>query len=107
MENDEDYEQGKMILAAIRAINEEDETISNAERSTGFSNTSEQTQTNSTTNHDAENHSHAPGNQDGRQLPAGGRTSSSEVILDKEPVKFMGTLIVCYTDSNWEIMVTN
>ncbi|TGO58352.1 hypothetical protein BCON_0056g00440 [Botryotinia convoluta] len=93
IEDDDDYEQGKLILAAIRAANEKEEAISNAERSTGFPNTSEQTQTNSAANHDAGNRSDAPGNQDGRQLSAGGSTSSSEVILDdKKPVKFMGTL---------------
>ncbi|TGO36304.1 hypothetical protein BHYA_0129g00250 [Botrytis hyacinthi] len=94
MEDDKDYEQGKMILAAIRAVNEEDEAISNAERSTGFSNTSEQRQTNSAANHDAGNRSHAPGNQDGRQLSASGSTSpSGDNYDDKKPVKFMGTLI--------------
>ncbi|KAF7885992.1 uncharacterized protein EAF02_004501 [Botrytis sinoallii] len=92
MENDKDYERGKMVLAAIRAIKEE-EAMSDAERSTGFPNTSEQTQTNSAANHDAGDRSYAPGNQDGRQLSAGDSTSPSEVILDdKKPVEFMGTL---------------
>ncbi|KAF7893760.1 hypothetical protein EAF00_007274 [Botryotinia globosa] len=96
MEDDKDYEQGKMILAAIRAVNEEDEAISNAERTTGSSNTSntsEQTQTNSAANCDTGNRANAPGNQDGRQLSASGSTSPSEDILDKNPTQFMGTLI--------------
>ncbi|TGO19127.1 hypothetical protein BPAE_0354g00010 [Botrytis paeoniae] len=80
---------GKLILAAIRAANEEDEAVSNAERSTGFPSTSEQTQTNSAANYDSGNRSHAPGNQDGRQLSAGGSTGPSD---DKKPVEFMGTL---------------
>ncbi|KAF7939351.1 uncharacterized protein EAE97_007431 [Botrytis byssoidea] len=93
MEDDKDYEQGKMILAAIRAANEEDEAISNAERTTGSSNTSEQTQTNSAATYDTGNRANAPGNQDVRQLSASGSTSPSEDILDKKPAQFMGTLI--------------
>ncbi|TGO47181.1 hypothetical protein BOTNAR_0539g00080 [Botryotinia narcissicola] len=93
MEDDKDYEQGKMILAAIRAVNEVDEAISNAETTTGSSNTSEQTQTNSASNYDTGNRANATGNQDGRQLSVSGSTSPSEDILDKKPVQFMGTLI--------------
>ncbi|KAF5868338.1 uncharacterized protein Bfra_007536 [Botrytis fragariae] len=93
IEDDDSYEQGKLILAAVRAFNKKEEPISKAERSTSFQNTSEQTQINSATNHDAGTRSHAPGNQDGKQFSAGGSTSPSEIILDdKKPVEFMGTL---------------
>ncbi|KAF7887839.1 uncharacterized protein EAF01_010993 [Botrytis porri] len=93
IEDDDDYEQGKLILAAIREASEEEESVSDAERSTGVPSTSKQTQTNSAANNDAKNRSDAPGNHDGRQISASGSTSPSEVILDdKKPVKFMGTL---------------
>ncbi|KAM0125510.1 hypothetical protein ACHAQE_001125 [Botrytis cinerea] len=92
MENDNDYEQGKIILAAIRAA-EQDEAASDAERSTGISNTPRQTQTNGAMNHNGGKNSDAPGNQDGKQHSASGNTGPSGTSLDdKRPVEFMGTL---------------
>ncbi|TEY73114.1 hypothetical protein BOTCAL_0083g00270 [Botryotinia calthae] len=93
MENDNDYEQGKIILAALRAAQQDEEAASNAERSTGISNNPKQTQTNSATNHDGGKNSGAPGIQDGKQHSASARTGPSGTSLDeKRPVEFMGTL---------------
>lgn len=100
MENDNDYEQGKIILAAIRAA-ERDEAASDAERSTGISNTPKQTQTNGAINHNGGKNLDALGNQDGKQHLASGSTGPSGTSLDdKRPVEFMGTLRVCFTNNS-------
>ncbi|KAF7956247.1 hypothetical protein EAE96_005167 [Botrytis aclada] len=91
-EDDDDYEQGKRILAAIREAQDEQEAKSNAEKSTSSPKTFEQTQTYIAGNGDITTICFPSGNQGGRQALPGGPSPSETILEDRKPVKFMGTL---------------
>ncbi|KAI9642636.1 hypothetical protein NHQ30_009441 [Ciborinia camelliae] len=95
--DEKDYEEGKRIIAAFRA-HEDEEKEANTNQSTGIQNTSQKTQTSGATGRDGGDHTGSGSAKGGNNTSVGSSDTQNKTNYNNGGVEFMGTLqVLCLT----------